>query len=35
MYLKIQNSLHRLPHKVADGDCVDIDKYDKIKTDLY
>lgn len=36
MYLKIQNSLLRLSHSVADGNCVDFKKYEKkIKTHLY
>lgn len=29
MYLKIQNSLLRLSHSVADGNCVDFKKYEK------
>lgn len=33
-YFKIQNSLQRLSQSIADGNCIDIEKYEKLKSDI-
>lgn len=33
-YYRIQNNLQRLSQSIADGNCIDIEKYEKLKTDL-